>query len=246
VIKAQGLRKFYNRREVLRGINIEARKGEIVGLLGPNGAGKTTTFKLILGEIRGTGGKIFLKGNDITDFPMWKRVKMGVGYLPQEATVFRGLTVEDNIISYLEFTGLPKKKILSRVKEMLEEMGLAHLRYRKAYLLSGGERRRLEIARSLSLSPDFLLLDEPFTGIDPIAVKEMRHLVARLRKKGAGIIITDHNVKETLKITDRAYIINNGKILKSGCPKELSNDLEVREIYLGKDFRIEDETKTKS
>ncbi len=246
MIKAQGLRKSYNHREVLKGITIEARKGEVVGLLGPNGAGKTTTFKLILGEIRGNSGKIFLRGNDISDLPMWKRVKMGIGYLPQEVTVFRGLTVEDNIISYLEFTGLSKKKILARAKEMLEEMGLAHLRYRKAYLLSGGERRRLEIARALSLSPDFLLLDEPFTGIDPIAVKEMRHLIAGLKKKGAGIIITDHNVKETLKITDKAYIISNGKILKSGRPKELSNDFEVRKIYLGKDFRIEDETEAKS
>lgn len=246
MIVTKGLIKFYGKRQVLKGIDIEAREGEIVGLLGPNGAGKTTTFRIIIGEIEGEGGEVYYYGNNISKLPMWKRVKMGIGYLPQEPSAFRGLSIEENIFAYLQFTSLTRRQQEDRVKEVLEEMGLYHIRRRKAFLLSGGERRRLEIARALSLKPKFLFLDEPFTGIDPIAVKEMRMLVSGLKKRGVGIVITDHNVRETLKITDRAYIISNGKILREGDPETLSQDPEVRKVYLGDKFRLEDEAKTGS
>ncbi len=246
MIVTKGLIKYYGKRQVLKGIDIEAREGEIVGLLGPNGAGKTTTFRIVIGEIDGDGGEVFFYGKNVSKLPMWKRVRMGMGYLPQEPSSFRGLSIEENILAYLQFTSLTRREQEERVKEVLEEMGLYHIRQRKAYLLSGGERRRLEIARALSLKPRFLFLDEPFTGIDPIAVKEMRELVSGLKRKGVGIIITDHNVRETLKITDRAYIISNGKILKEGDPETLSQDPEVRRVYLGEKFRLENETKTGS
>ncbi|MCD6454563.1 MAG: LPS export ABC transporter ATP-binding protein [Candidatus Aminicenantes bacterium] len=244
MIRAVGLVKYYGKRKVLKGINIVARKGEVVGLLGPNGAGKTTSFRIILGEIPSDGGRVYFKEKEISSLPMYRRIRMGLGYLPQEPSAFKGLSVEENIMAYLQFSGLPRPVRIKRMNQVIEEMGLSPVRFRKAIFLSGGERRRLEIARALSLNPEFLFLDEPFTGIDPIAVKEMRMLVRSLKDKGVGIIITDHNVRETLKITDRAYIISNGKILKEGNPRELSEDPLVKKVYLGEKFKLENETET--
>ncbi len=241
MIRAQGLRKKYGGREALRGVDLQVKKGEIVGLLGPNGAGKTTTFKIILGEISPDGGKVFLGDREITRYPMWKRVRMGIGYLPQRPSIFRGLTVEENILAYLEFRNLRRRERQRLLNLVLEEMGIAHLKHRKALHLSGGERRKLEVARAMALQPEFMLLDEPFTGIDPISIKEMKNIILKLQRWGVGIIITDHNVRETLKITHRAYIINKGEILSSGSPREISQDSEVRRKFLGEDFRLGDE-----
>ncbi len=241
MIRVLGLRKKYGGREALRGIDLQVKKGEIVGLLGPNGAGKTTTFKIILGEITPDGGMVFLGDRDITAYPMWKRVRMGIGYLPQRPSIFRGLTVEENILAYLEFRKLRRRHRQRLLNLVLEEMGIAHLKHRKALHLSGGERRKLEVARAMALEPDFMLLDEPFTGIDPISIKEMKGIILKLQRWGVGIIITDHNVRETLKITTRAYIINKGEILSSGSPREISRNPEVRRKFLGEDFLLEDE-----
>ncbi len=240
MISVRGLRKSYGKREVLRGINLEAREGEVVGLLGPNGAGKTTTFKTILGEISPDKGEIYLDEKRITHLPMWKRVKLGIGYLPQRPSIFRGLTVEENIRAYLDFSPFKRRERREILFRVMEELGITHLRHRKALLLSGGERRKLEVARALSLNPRYILLDEPFTGIDPITVKEIRKIITALSRKGIGIIITDHNVRETLKITHRAYIINKGEILAWGNPLEIYNNPKVREKFLGKDFRLEE------
>jgi len=241
VIRAVNLKKRYGKKEALKGIDIQVKKGEIVGLLGPNGAGKTTTFKIILGEIDPDGGRVFLDERDITYYPMWRRVRLGIGYLPQRPSVFRGLTVEDNIRAYLEFRPLPRRQRRRILNLVLEEMGIAHLRHRKALHLSGGERRKLEVARALSLEPQFMLLDEPFTGIDPISIKEMTRIILKLQRWNLGIVITDHNVRETLKITHRAYIINKGRILSAGSPREIYRDPEVREKFLGEEFSLEDE-----
>ncbi len=240
MISVRGLKKKYGKREILKGININVRKGEIVGLLGPNGAGKTTTFRTILGEISPDQGEITLNGKRITHHPMWKRVKMGIGYLPQKPSIFKGLSVEENIRVYLEFSTFKRREKREILFQVMEELGIAHLRHRRASLLSGGERRKLEVARALSLKPAFMLLDEPFTGIDPITVKEMRRIILDLMKKGVGVIITDHNVRETLKITHRAYIINKGEILAWGSPGEIYRNPLVREKFLGRDFHLEE------
>jgi lipopolysaccharide export system ATP-binding protein len=230
--------KAYRGRRVVNRVSVEVRKGEVVGLLGPNGAGKTTTFYMILGLIKPNSGKVFLDGKDITTLPMYLRAKSGISYLPQEASIFRKLTVEENLLAILESLGLTPAERAKRLEELLNELGVAHLAKNKAYSLSGGERRRVEISRSLVISPYFILLDEPFAGIDPKAVDEIQRLIIHLRDKGIGILITDHNVRETLEITDRAYIINEGEIFRTGSPNELTSDEEVRRIYLGEDFRL--------
>lgn len=230
--------KNYGKRTVVNKVNVEVNQGEIVGLLGPNGAGKTTTFYMIVGLIRPNSGKVHLDQIDITHQPVYKRARMGIGYLPQEASVFRKLSVEDNIRSVLEmnhFSTIEQKKI---TESLLEEFGLTHIRKSLGIQLSGGERRRTEIARALALSPKFILLDEPFAGVDPIAVEDIQKIVSRLREKNIGILITDHNVHETLSITNRAYLLYDGRILKSGGAEELANDPEVREKYLGQNFEL--------
>ncbi|MGA2141404.1 MAG: LPS export ABC transporter ATP-binding protein [Brevinematales bacterium] len=236
-ISASGLVKVYKKRRVVDDISFHIKQGEIVGLLGPNGAGKTTTFYMIVGLVKPDGGKVFLKNENIAGFPMFKRALMGIGYLPQENSIFRKLSVEDNIRSVLDLKGMEKKEIENIVDSLIAELGLEKIRFQKAYTLSGGEKRRTEVARILSIKPDFLLLDEPFTGIDPIAIADIQNIILQLKKdRNLGILITDHNVRETLKITDRAYIINEGKILVSGTSEELIKDKEARRIYLGRDF----------
>jgi len=230
--------KAYRGRRVVNRVSVEVRKGEVVGLLGPNGAGKTTTFYMILGLIRPNSGQVFLDGKDITTLPMYLRAKSGISYLPQEASIFRKLTVEENLLAILESLRLTSAERANRLEELLNELGVAHLAKSKAYSLSGGERRRVEISRSLVISPYFILLDEPFAGIDPKAVAEIQKLILHLRDKGIGILITDHNVRETLQITNRAYIINEGEIFRTGSPEELAEDEEVRRIYLGDDFSL--------
>ncbi len=238
-ITAENLVKVYKKRRVVNDVSFHIKQGEIVGLLGPNGAGKTTTFYMIVGLIRPDEGKVFLKGENIAGFPMFKRALMGIGYLPQENSIFRKLSVEDNIRSVLDLKGMDKDEIESMVDSLVSELGLEKIRFQKAYTLSGGERRRTEVARILSIKPDFLLLDEPFTGIDPIAIADIQNIILQLKKeRQLGILITDHNVRETLKITDRAYIINEGKILVSGTSEELIKDKEARRIYLGRDFTM--------
>ena len=219
-------------------ISIEVKQGEIVGLLGPNGAGKTTSFYMIVGLIKPNEGHIYLDQDDITDLPMFRRAKKGIGYLAQEPSVFRKLTVEENILAILEMRGLPRKEQKERMEELLEEFSLTHVRKNLGMVLSGGERRRTEIARALAVSPRFVLLDEPFAGVDPIAVEEIQSIVAKLKKKDIGILITDHNVNETLSITDRAYLMFEGKLLKSGTAEELAADEMVRKVYLGKHFEL--------
>ena len=236
MLRVEGISKSYGNRIVVKGVTLELKKGEIVGLLGPNGAGKTTTFKIILGEEKPEKGKIFLKGEDITNLPMYMRVRKGIGFLPQETSIFKNLTVEENLFAYLEFYCKSWAEVALRTEGLLRKFGIYDLRKQKAYSLSGGERRRLEIARALTLEPEFFLLDEPFTGIDPIAIKEIQRAILNLKEEGLGILITDHNVRETLKITDRAYIITNGEIFRSGSPEELAADSEVRRRYLGKRF----------
>lgn len=237
-LRAENLIKTYKSRTVVNEVSVEVNQGEIVGLLGPNGAGKTTTFYMIVGLVKPNGGKIFLEQEDITKLPVYKRAKRGVGYLAQEASVFRTLTVEENIRSVLEMTGHSKKEQKEITESLLEEFSLTHVRKNKGKVLSGGERRRTEIARALAVNPNFVLLDEPFAGVDPIAVEEIQTIVAKLKKKNIGILITDHNVNETLSITDRAYLLFEGKILKAGTPEDLASDPLVRKVYLGKHFEL--------
>jgi lipopolysaccharide export system ATP-binding protein len=237
-LRAEKLIKRYGKRTVVNEVSLSVQQGEIVGLLGPNGAGKTTTFYMIVGFIKANGGSIHLGDENITSLPMYKRAQKGVGYLPQEASVFRKLSVEDNLKAVLEMTSFPKDKQHDIVEQLIEEFGLGRIRKSKGYQLSGGERRRTEIARALAVNPKFILLDEPFAGVDPIAVEDIQSIVLKLREKNIGILITDHNVHETLSITDRAYLLFEGNILKSGTAQELSEDEQVRKVYLGKNFEL--------
>lgn len=238
ILRTQNLVKRYKSRAVVNDVSVEVKQGEIVGLLGPNGAGKTTTFYMTVGLIKPNEGKIFLEDKDITSEPMYKRAQLGIGYLPQEASVFRKLSVEDNIMAVLEMTKLPKQERKNKLESLLEEFGLNKIRKSNGDVLSGGERRRTEIARCLATSPGFILLDEPFAGIDPIAVEDIQTIVRKLKEKNIGILITDHNVHETLSITDRAYLLYEGKILKAGTAQELADDEQVRKVYLGKNFEL--------
>lgn len=234
----QNLIKKYRQRTVVNEVSIEVEQGEIVGLLGPNGAGKTTTFYMIVGLIRPNAGQIFLESDNITREPVYKRAQRGIGYLAQEASVFRRMSVEDNIYSVLEMTHLSKAEQKDRAEQLISEFGLEVIRRNKGIQLSGGERRRTEIARALALNPDFILLDEPFAGVDPIAVEDIQNIVTKLKDRNIGVLITDHNVHETLSITDRAYLLFEGSILKSGSAEELSNDEQVRKVYLGQNFEL--------
>lgn len=238
ILRSEHLFKKYKSRLVVNDVTVEVHQGEIVGLLGPNGAGKTTSFYMFVGLVKPNEGKIFLDDEDITDLPMFKRARKGVAYLAQEASVFRKLSVEDNIASILEMTDIPKQKQKEKVEELLEEFSLTHVRKNLGRVLSGGERRRTEIARALAVDPKFVLLDEPFAGVDPIAVEEIQTIVAKLKNKNIGILITDHNVNETLSITDRAYLLFEGKILKSGTSEDLAADEQVRKVYLGQHFEF--------
>lgn len=235
---AENIIKKYKSRTVVKGVSVEVNQGEIVGLLGPNGAGKTTSFYMIVGLVKPNSGKVFLDSQEITKLPMYKRAQLGIGYLPQEASVFRKLSVEDNIKAVLEMTKLSKKEQAEKLESLISEFNLGHVRTNRGDLLSGGERRRTEIARALAVSPKFILLDEPFAGVDPIAVEDIQGIVSTLKKKNIGILITDHNVQETLSITDRAYLLFEGNILKAGTAEELANDEQVRRVYLGKHFEL--------
>jgi lipopolysaccharide export system ATP-binding protein len=237
-LSAENIVKRYGKRTVVNGVSFSVEQGEIVGLLGPNGAGKTTSFYMIVGLVKPNEGKIVLDGVDITNEPMYKRAQHGVGYLPQEASVFRKLSVEDNIMAILEMTKLSRDEREKRLENLLDEFGLQHVRKNRGDFLSGGERRRTEIARALATNPRFILLDEPFAGVDPIAVEDIQRIVAQLKKKNIGILITDHNVHETLTITDRAYLLFEGEILKAGTAEELAEDPEVRKVYLGQNFEL--------
>jgi len=237
-LRAENLVKRYKKRTVVNHVSLEVNQGEIVGLLGPNGAGKTTTFYIIVGFIRANEGKIFLDNDEITALPMYKRAQMGIGYLPQEASVFRKLTVEDNIKAVLEMTKFTKEEQKEILENLLSEFRLEKVRKNKGYQLSGGERRRTEIARALAVKPKFILLDEPFAGVDPIAVEDIQSIVSQLKNKNIGILITDHNVHETLSITNRAYLLHEGNILKYGTAEELANDEQVRKVYLGQNFSL--------
>jgi lipopolysaccharide export system ATP-binding protein len=235
---AMGLRKSFGRRPVVRGVNLSVRRGEAVGLLGPNGAGKTTVFYMITGLIAADQGTISLDGTDITALPMYQRARLGIGYLPQESSIFRGLTVEDNIRAVLELIEPSRKRRESELRELLDEFSVSHLRHSPAVALSGGERRRVEIARALATRPQFMLLDEPFAGIDPIAIGDIRQLVRQLTARGIGVLITDHNVRETLELIDRALIIHEGEVLTEGTPTEIVNNADVRRFYLGEGFSL--------
>jgi len=237
-LEAKKLEKTYRGRKVVRGLSFQVRQGEVVGLLGPNGAGKTTSFYMVVGLVKPDHGRVALNDVDITKMPMYQRARNGVGYLAQEPSVFRKLTVADNLMAVLETTRLTELERRDRRDTLLAELGIAHLAGSKAYTLSGGERRRVEIARALTLSPKFILLDEPFAGIDPLAVQDIQGIIQMLRGKGIGILITDHNVRETLAITDRAYIINEGKIIEAGSPAEITASPRVREFYLGESFKL--------
>jgi lipopolysaccharide export system ATP-binding protein len=237
-LRAEDIVKKYKSRTVVKGVSLELKQGEIVGLLGPNGAGKTTSFYMIVGLIKANGGKIFLDDTDITSFPVYKRAKLGIGYLAQEASVFRQMSVEDNILSILEMTDFSKEFQREKLESLLDEFGLQRVRKSKGIQLSGGERRRTEIARCLAINPAFILLDEPFAGVDPIAVEDIQQIVFRLKDKNIGILITDHNVHETLSITDRSYLLYDGRILNSGTAEELAADDEVRRLYLGQNFEL--------
>ncbi|MBI1898003.1 MAG: LPS export ABC transporter ATP-binding protein [Acidobacteria bacterium] len=228
--------KSYRGRMVVHDVSIAVQQGQVVGLLGPNGAGKTTSFYIIVGLISPDSGRVLLDGRDVTDLPMYQRARRGISYLPQEPSVFRRLTVEQNLLAILETLPLGRHQRRERLAELIEQLGLEKVRHNKGYALSGGERRRVEIARSLVISPHFLLLDEPFSGIDPIQVLELQRIISDLKRSGIGILVTDHNVRETLAVTDRAYIINNGRIFRSGTPESLSRDPEVRRVYLGENF----------
>jgi lipopolysaccharide export system ATP-binding protein len=235
---AENIIKKYKKRTVVKGVSLEVNQGEIVGLLGPNGAGKTTSFYMIVGLVKPNGGHVFLDQQEITKLPMYKRAQLGIGYLPQEASVFRKLSVEDNIKAVLEMTKLSKKEQKQKLESLIDEFSLGHVRTNRGDLLSGGERRRTEIARALATSPKFILLDEPFAGVDPIAVEDIQGIVSTLKRKNIGILITDHNVQETLSITDRAYLLFEGSILKAGTAEELANDEQVRRVYLGQHFEL--------
>jgi lipopolysaccharide export system ATP-binding protein len=237
-LRAENLVKKYHKRTVVKGVSFEVNQGEIVGLLGPNGAGKTTSFYMIVGLIKPLTGQIFIDDDEITNIPVYKRAQKGIGYLSQEASVFRQMSVEDNILSVLEMTKLPKDYQYQKVETLLKEFGLQHIRKSKGYQLSGGERRRTEIARALAIDPKFILLDEPFAGVDPIAVEDIQHIVRTLRDKNIGVLITDHNVHETLNITDRSYLLYEGSIMKAGTAEELASDEEVRRVYLGQNFEL--------
>jgi lipopolysaccharide export system ATP-binding protein len=237
-LRSENLVKIYKRRRVVDNVSIELRQGEVVGLLGPNGAGKTTTFYMIIGFIKPEAGKVLLDHEDITHFPMYERARRGIGYLSQEPSIFRKLTVEQNIMAILQMQKVTKGEREERLKSLLEELDISHLAKNKAYTLSGGERRRVEITRALATQPKFMLLDEPFSGIDPIVVEDIQKIIYRLKEKNLGILITDHNVRETLSITDRAYIMCDGEILKSGTAEFLASDPEARKIYLGEKFKL--------
>jgi len=238
-LRSQDLIKVYKKRTVVNKASIGVSKGEIVGLLGPNGAGKTTTFYMIVGMIQPDKGRVFLDDNDITGIPMYKRATMGIGYLPQEASVFRRLTVEDNLMAVLQMTSLTAAERKEKCEKLLEDLSIMNIRKSMAYQLSGGERRRTEIARSLATDPSFILLDEPFAGVDPIAVEDIMNIVANLKNRGIGVLITDHNVHETLSIVDKAYILINGVIFKSGGAEDLAQDEDVRKLYLGEKFKLD-------
>jgi len=237
-LRAVDLRKSYRGRKVVDDVNLEIQQGEVVGLLGPNGAGKTTTFYILVGLARPDYGRVLLDAEDITDLPMYLRARSGISYLPQEPSVFRKLTVEENLLAVLETLSMTPEQRRDRIEELLAQMGLEGVRYSQAYVLSGGERRRLEIARSMVLSPSFVLLDEPFAGIDPLTVVDLQKIIADLSGAGIGVLITDHNVRDTLAVTNRAYIINSGKILAAGTPETLAENADVRRIYLGEKFRL--------
>ena len=237
-LRIVNLRKSYRKKLVLRDVSLDLGRGEVVALLGPNGCGKTTVFYSIAGLVTPEGGKVVIDGRDVTKFPMYRRARLGIGYLPQEMSIFRGMTVEDNIMSILEIAVPEKRKRREKLEELLSEFSIEQLRRASALALSGGERRRVEIARCLAAGPRYVLLDEPFAGVDPIAVGEIRHLVADLKKRGIGVLITDHNVQETLQIVDRAYILHDGKVLMSGTTEEVIKDENVRRVYLGNSFRV--------
>ncbi len=239
ILRTDNLIKKYNNRTVVKGVSVEVKQGEIVGLLGPNGAGKTTTFYMIVGLIKPFSGHVYLDEQDITQFPMYKRAQLGIGYLAQEASVFRQLSVEDNIASVMQFKkDMTKEQQREKLESLLNEFSLQHIRKSKGIQLSGGERRRTEIARALAVDPKFILLDEPFAGVDPIAVEDIQRIVAKLKNKNIGVLITDHNANETLSITDRAYLVFEGQVLKAGTPEELANDEVVRSHYLGTNFEL--------
>ena len=238
ILRTENLVKIYRKRTVVNKVSVEVHQGEIVGLLGPNGAGKTTTFYMVVGLIKPLAGKVFVDDQEITKFPMYKRAQLGIGYLAQEASVFRSLSVQDNIKAILEFSGYSKQQQRQRLEELLDEFGLQHIRKSSGIQLSGGERRRTEIARALATNPKFILLDEPFAGVDPIAVEDIQTIVAKLKEKNIGVLITDHNVQETLAITDRAYLLYEGSVLKSGTAEELASDEHVRKVYLGQNFEL--------
>jgi len=238
ILSTTEIKKAYKGRQVVKGISMEVAQGEIIGLLGPNGAGKTTSFYMMVGLIKPDSGKVFLDGKDITKYPMYKRSQMGIGYLPQEVSVFRNLSVEDNILAILQMTKLSRKEQKARLEELIDEFGLGHVRKNMGSKLSGGEKRRTEIARGLAINPKFVLLDEPFAGVDPIAVEDIQSIVLKLKKKNIGILITDHNVQETLSIVDKAYLLFEGAILKSGTAEELAVDEQVKKVYLGQNFEL--------
>ena len=242
ILRAENLMKSYSGKKVVKDVSLQLKQGEIVGLLGPNGAGKTTSFYMIVWLIKPNSGKIYLNDENITKFPMYKRAQSGIGYLAQEASVFRKMTVENNILSVLQLTKLSKKEQINKMESLLDEFGLTNIRKNRGDLLSGGERRRTEIARALATDPLFILLDEPFAGVDPLAVEDIQKIVTELTKKNIGILITDHNVRETLAITDRTYLMFEGNILKDGKPEELANDETVRKVYLGKNFELKKKT----
>lgn len=237
-LKVENLRKSYRKRTVIRDVSLELGRGEVVALLGPNGCGKTTTFYSIAGLVNAEGGRVTVDGREVSNLPMYRRARLGIGYLPQEMSIFRGLNVEDNILSILEIAEKDANRRQRRLEELLSEFSIEHLRRAPALALSGGERRRVEIARCLAAGPKYVLFDEPFAGVDPIAVGEIRHLVADLKNRGIGVLITDHNVRETLEIVDRAYILHDGKVLMSGTTEEVVQDENVRRVYLGQSFRV--------
>ena len=238
-IEASNLKKIYKKREVVKDVSLSMEKGEIVGLLGPNGAGKTTTFYMITGIIQPNHGTVLYNGENITSAPMYERARLGLGYLPQEASVFRNMTVEENILAGLEMRKIPKEERIKITSNIIEEFKLSHVAKNLGYSLSGGERRRVEIARTISTNPDFILLDEPFAGVDPIAVEDIQNIIIKLKERGLGILITDHNVRETLRITERAYIMAEGSILISGTSDQIANDERARKVYLGDNFKLD-------
>ena len=242
-LRAENIKKIYGKRTVVKGVSMEVNQGEIIGLLGPNGAGKTTSFYMIVGLVQPNAGNVYLDGENITNLPMYKRARLGIGYLPQEASVFRKLSVEDNIKAILQMTKLSKSEQNKQLETLLDEFSLQHVRKNRGDLLSGGERRRTEIARALAVDPKFILLDEPFAGVDPIAVEDIQSIVEQLKLRNIGVLITDHNVQETLAITDKSYLMFQGSILKEGTPEELAQDEQVRRVYLGQNFELRKKVK---